>query len=179
MRPIGTALLAILICGCTYSGGNLSWSQKGADYEQPKANPAAGLVAPLRGTGSAVIGSVRVIDRGDGVSVFVSANNILQGSYRMAFHQIGNCTSPNAFSAGPAWSPAGMNPMTLIPPLFQTNDGSAEAEMHVSGVHTQGENGLAGRSVVLYAGSRIEEIRPGIPNNALACGVFEPVRPLF
>ena len=173
------ALLSILICGCTYSGGNVRLTHKDADEGEQKTNPSAGLVARLSGFGSAIVGRVRVIDRGDGVSVLLSANNILQGSYRMAFHQNPNCSSPNAFSAGPAWSPAGTNPATLIPPLFQRNDGATDVELHVSGVHTQGENGLAGRSVVLYVGSTITEIKPGVPNNALACGVFEPVRPLF
>ena len=172
-------LLSILICGCAYSGGQPRFTPNDADEAPHKADPSAGLVAPLRAVGSAVDGKVRVIDRGDGVTVMLSANNILQGSYRMAFHQNPNCSSPNAFSAGPAWSPAGRDPARLIPPLFQKNDGETNVEVHVSGVHTQGEDGLAGRSVVLYVGSTIDEIKPGVPNNAFACGVFEPVKPLF
>ena len=179
MRPLVAALLSILVCSCTYSGGTVHWTQKESEDAQPKARPEAGLAAEMRPVGSAVAGKVRVIDRGDGVSVMLSTNNLFQGAYRMAFHQNANCSSPNAFSAGPTWSPPGTNPATLIPLFYQTNDGSTEVEVHVSGVHTQGENGLAGKSIVLYAGSTIPEIRPGVPNNALACGVFEPVRPLL
>jgi Cu-Zn family superoxide dismutase len=145
----------------------------------PASPPAAGLVAPLRAIGSALVGKVRVIDRGDGVSVMLAANNILQGPYRLAFHQNGNCSSPNAFSAGPAWSPAGRNPAELIPPLFQKNDGATNVEVHVSGVRTTGENGVAGRSILLYAGDTIYELQPGVRNNVLACGVFEPAVPVF
>ena len=181
MRPIVAALLSILICGCTYSGGNFRWTQTGSDNEQPKANPPAGLVAPLRGLGSAVSGKIRVIDKGDGVTLLISAINMPIGEFRVAFHENGNCSSPNGFSAGPAWAPPGLSPTTLVPSLstFGSLDGNAERELHVAGVHTQGENGLAGRSVILYGGSKIGEIRPGVPNNAYACGVFEPVRPLF
>jgi Cu/Zn superoxide dismutase len=180
LRSIVAAVLAILICGCTYSGGSARLTHGDSDDAQPKASPNAGLTATMRPVGSAVAGKVRVIDRGDGVSVMLSTNNLFQGGvYRMAFHRDGNCTSPNAFSAGPAWAPPGMNPATLIPTFLQRIDGSAEVEVHVSGVHTQGENGLAGRSIVLYAGDTIPEIKPGMPNNALACGVFEPVRPLM
>jgi Cu/Zn superoxide dismutase len=117
---------------------------------------------------------VRVIDRGDGITLLVSAINLPIGQYRVAFHRNGNCSSPNGFSAGPAWAPEGKLPATLVPPLTNT-DGNAEASTHVAGVHTTGENGLAGRSVMLYWGT-IEDIQPGVRNNVLACGVFEPVQ---
>jgi len=145
------------------------------------AAPAFGLVAPLRGLGSAVSGKIRVIDKGDGIALLVSAINVPIGEVRLAFHENGNCSSPNGFSAGPAWAPAGRSPSTLIPVFVTLNsrDGNAETEIHVAGVHTQGENGLAGRSIILYGGRTITEIKPGVPNNAYACGVFEPARPIF
>jgi Cu/Zn superoxide dismutase len=145
------------------------------------AAPAFGLVAPLRGFDSAVSGKVRVIDKGDGITLLISAINMPIGEFRVAFHENGNCSSPNGFSAGPAWAPPGRSPSTLIPVFMTLNsrDGNAETEAHVAGVHTQGENGLAGRSVILYGGRRITEIKPGVPNNAYACGVFEPARPIF
>ena len=141
--------------------------------------PAAGLVASLRGLGSAVSGKVRVIDRRDGVTLLVSAINLPPGEYRVAFHANGNCSSPNGFSAGPPWAPAGLSPTTLIP-SFMTNsrDGTAESSAYIAGVHTVGENGLAGRSVILYAGSTITPAMPDVPNNGFACGVFEPVQML-
>ena len=181
MRPIVTALLPVLIYGCSYSGGTVQWTNKQSDDAPPSANPTAGLVAPLRGLGSAVSGKIRVIDKGDGVTLLVSAINMPIGEFRVAFHQNGNCSSANGFSAGPAWAPAGLSPTTLVPSMstFGSLDGNAEVSTHVAGVHTQGENGLVGRSVVIYGGSTISEIRPGVPNNAYACGVFEPVRPLF
>jgi len=141
--------------------------------------PAAGLVASLRGLGSAVSGKVRVIDRREGITLLVSAINLPPGEYRVAFHANGNCSSPNGFSAGPPWAPAGLSPTTLIP-SFMTNsrDGTAESSAYIAGVHTVGENGLAGRSVILYAGSTITPAMPDVPNNGFACGVFEPVQML-
>jgi Cu/Zn superoxide dismutase len=143
----------------------------------PARPSAAGLVANLRGVGSAMSGKVRVVDRGDGVSVAISAINLPQ-IYRVAFHQNGNCSSPNGFSAGPAWAPAGLSP-TKLAPLLMNADGNGEAEFHVSGVHTTGENGLAGRSVMLYFGYDIEPVKPDVRNNVVACGVFEPAQLLF
>src|SRR5207244_1359936 len=121
------------------------------------SGPSPGLVASLRGLGAAVTGKVRVIDRGDGITLLISAINMPIGEYRVAFHQNGNCSSPNGFSAGPAWAPSGQSPATLIPPLTNS-DGNAEASVWVSGVHTAGENGVAGRRGLLY-GRKVEERR--------------------
>jgi Cu/Zn superoxide dismutase len=173
-RAIGMAL-AMTLAGCSSAGYSFKSMFESSDTGKPSGGPSPGLVAPLVGLGSAVSGKVRVIDRGDGITVMVSGTNLPIGEYRVAFHQNGNCSSPNGFSAGPAWAPPGRSPATLIPPL-RNSDGNAEASVSVSGVHTAGENGLAGRSVLLYWG-KIEEVRPGVRNNVIACGIFEPVKP--
>ena len=167
--------VAILLAGCSSSGS--SWKPLfGASDAKPPEGPSPGLVAPLISLGSAVSGKVRVIDRGDGITLLVSAISLPPGEYRVAFHQNGNCSSPNGFSAGPAWAPAGMSPSQLVPSLMTNSDGNAEASLRVTGVHTTGENGLAGRSVMLYTGAKIVAIEPGMRNNVLACGVFGPVQ---
>src|SRR6266550_2113706 len=168
------ATASILVaCGSTSS----IFSSKGET--DPAPGPSPGLVASLRGLGSAVSGKVRVIDRREGITLLVSAINLPPGEYRVAFHANGNCSSPNGFSAGPPWAPAGLSPTTLIP-SFMTNsrDGTAESSAYIAGVHTVGENGLAGRSVILYAGSTITPAVPDVPNNGFACGVFEPAQTL-
>jgi len=175
------SIVAVLVAGACIAGCNSTSSIFGSKRETDAApsGPSPGLVASLRGLGSAVTGKVRVIDRGDGITLLISAINMPIGEYRVAFHQNGNCSSPNGFSAGPAWAPAGMSPTTVVPSFMTagSRDGNAETSAYIKGVHTSGENGLAGRSVVLYAGSAIAEIRPGEPTSAFACGVFEPAQP--
>lgn len=169
-RSFAFAVTLSCIAGC---GG------PAAQKSPAEIGRSIGLVAPLRGLGSAVFGKVRVVDRGDGIEVLVSAGNMPSGEYRVAFHQNGNCSSNNGFSAGPAWAPPGLPATNLIPPLVNV-DGNTESSVHVSGVHTTGENGLAGRSVILYVGRTIPaQIVPGVNNNAFACGVFEPAQVLF
>ena len=176
LRGVAPIVFVLAIAACAPSG-----TAPPPIVGVPAASPSAGLVAQLRGLGSATSGKVRVIDKGDGITLLVSAINMPIGDYRVAFHQNGNCTSPNGFSAGPAWAPPGLSPTTLVRTLATMNsrDGNAETSIHVSGVHTQGENSLAGRSVILYAGLTISEIKPGVPNNAFACGVFAPVQPFL
>jgi len=172
-------MLSLALAGCSSSGGLFGSKSKASEETNPAPGPSPGLVASLRGLGSAVSGKVRVIDRRDGITLLVSAINLPPGEYRVAFHANGNCSSPNGFSAGPPWAPAGLSPTTLIP-SFMTNsrDGTAESSAYIAGVHTVGENGLAGRSVILYAGSTITPAVPDVPNNGFACGVFAPAQTL-
>ena len=169
--------MAFLVAGC--SGVRFNAPEPPLTVEAP--NPAAGQVAPLRAIGgSAISGKIRVIDRGDGATVLVSVTNFPSGAYRIAFHQTPNCSSPNGFSAGPAWAPASATrpPQDLMPPQYANSDSRAETELRVAGLRATGPNGVAGRSVVLYSGTNVTEARPDVPNAAMACGVFEPVRPL-
>ena len=60
---------------------------------------------------------------------------------------------------------------------YVTSDGIAASELRIAGLHATGVNGVAGRSVVLYAGQNVPEARPDVPNAAIACGVFQPAQP--
>ena len=165
-------LVAALFAGCASDG---TWYQI-APAPAAAAPANLGLVANLRGLSSAARGKVRVIDKGDGVTVLVSGTNFPPNQFRVSFNVNGNCSSPNGFSAGPPWAPPGMNPYELIP-LFWNADGNPQGEAFVRGVHTTGENGVAGRSVVIYWGPKVTDALPDVPNNRTACGVFEPVPP--
>jgi Cu/Zn superoxide dismutase len=144
------------------------------------ANPARyGLESRLRSLGSGIWGRARVVDRADGVTLSLSMINLPQGPYRVAFGENANCTSPNGFSAGRPWAPAaaGKDPRNLVPPLYQSNDGSAEMSVFLRGVHVTGPDGVEKRSIVVFTGADVTEARPDVPNTRIACGTFEPVRP--
>lgn len=143
--------------------------------------PGLGQVAPLRAIGgSAVTGQVRVVDSGDGATLTVAAFNLPIGDYRVTINSNGNCTSPNGFSAGPAWAPPGAERAAadLVGVLVANTDGSSQATTHVRGLRATGPDGVAGRSVVLYAGRKVTGAKPDVPNDRIACGVFEPTQPL-
>lgn len=171
---------ATLLAGCSTSRGGTPQSPPAADSAQ-RSN--AGQQATLRAIGgSAVSGKIRVIDRGNGASVLVSVLNFPGGAYRIAFHERPNCSSPNGFSAGAAWAPAstGKRPEEILPPQYTNSESSqVESELRVPGLHATGVDGVAGRSVLLYAGTTVTEPRPDVPNAAVACGVFETVKPIF
>ena len=169
-------LACAALVACSSIKTNVAPPSSYVEVEPPKPQ---GQQAYLRSIGSAVTGKVRVIDRGDGATVLVSMINLPPGQYRIAFHERPNCSSPNGFSAGTQWAPAGRDARDIAP-IFSTNaDGTAEASVHVRGLHATGPEGVEGRSVVIYTGVRVTDAQPDVPNNRVACGIFEAVRPLF
>ena len=165
--------------GCTTHFGTPGLSTPEAPMPPP--NPTDGQIANLRSIGgSALTGRIRVIDRGDDATILVSMINVPAGAYRIVLHETPNCTSPNGFSAGAAWAPpaSGKRPLDLVPTQYTNSEAMVETELRIAGLRSNGANGVAGHSVVVYAGSNVTEIRPDVPNAAIACGVFAPVQRL-
>jgi Cu/Zn superoxide dismutase len=178
-RPASLVVLTVLaaLAGCGSTGSSFQSIFEPTDGKKP-AGTSYGVVAELRGIGSATRGKVRVIDRNDGVTILVSGSNLPPNQFRVSFNVNGNCSSPNGFAAGPPWAPPGMNPYELIP-LFWNPDGNATGQAFIRGVHTTGENGVLGRSVIIYWGDKVTDAQMDVPNSRAACGVFEPAQPFL
>jgi len=141
----------------------------------------AGLVARLRSPTSAVTGAVRIYDFRDGVQVQLAVDNMYPGAYRIAFHEIGNCRSPNLFSAGAPWAPPTWTkaPGDLLPGFFANAEGNQNNYVaFVQGIRTEGPLSVRGKSVVIHWGTSVGEAFPGQPNNRMACGVLETADPI-
>ena len=169
------AALAVLAgCGTMKNAGDAMF---GGDEQLP------GLEAPLRPLpGSALQGSVRFVSRHGGVMMLVSLNGLPPGQYRVMVHANGNCSSPNAFSAGPPWYGASGSPMIDRVPLVTTNtEGTAIATFRLAGVTLeQGPNALRGRSVVVHDGAGASlDAQPDVRNARIACGLIGPLNTFF
>jgi len=173
-RLVAATIVAACVAGC--SGVRFGMSRDAdADAHANAKGPDYGQVAPLRAIGgSAVFGKIRVVDRGNGASILVSMMNVPPGAYRIAFHETPNCSSPNGFSAGPLWAPAGQDPRNLVAIQRVNSEDRVEESIRVPALRASGANGVAGHSVVVYAGAQVTDARPGVPNERMACGVFEP-----
>lgn len=175
-RRLVPAVLALLVAGCGSVGsGGLSGLQNYNELD-------GGLVARLASRSSAITGTVRVFDYRDGVQVQLAATNLIPGSYRLALHERGNCTSPNMFSAGPAWAPPGFTEPAgkLLPSFFVGEEGTVVGYVvYIKGVSTSGPTSIRGRSFVLHSGELVGEAFPGQPNNRMACGVIVEGKALF
>ena len=181
MSRLASALVlafAVLAAGCANVHFG-SPTPPGPEPAQPKVEGQVAVLRPIGG--SAVSGKIRVLDRGDVASVLVSVTNFQTNAYRLVFHERGNCTSPNGFSAGAPWAPAssGKRGEDLVDVQYANSESRAESEIRVRGLHATGPDGVAGRSVVLYAGPAVTIPRPDVPNAAIACGVFDTARSIF
>lgn len=177
------ALFALVLltsaCSSTSSWDPRRWFSKD---ETPAAAPreVPGAEARLRGIGSAATGMVRVRETADYLLVQVELGGVGPGTYRAVFHETPNCSSPNAFSAGAQWqSPGSRTSASQMIPLMNANiEGRAELVARLRGVR-MGDGGMLNRSVVIYQGTTPDPLKPGVPNNAVACGVFVKATSLF
>jgi Cu-Zn family superoxide dismutase len=143
----------------------------------------SGLTARLQPLGgSAATGAVGFAQYPDNVAMDLSIYGVRVGRYRVVIHTTGNCSSPNGFSAGPPWSPPGMDPplYTQVKSFVIGNDVSAQVSVRLNGVTIDGPNSIMGRSVVVHEGGEGSlEAVPDVRNGRIACGVIGPVQALF
>lgn len=138
------------------------------------------VFAQVRASG--MNGSARFVDRGGVTQVLVVVNNGPPGPYSVAIHERGNCSSPNAFSAGQPWAPPGWPvPATrMFPSIVLNSNGTGDMTVRLRALALTGPDGLQGRSVLVHAGPEVgADLAPGVPNNVVLCGVIGPVRSFF
>jgi Cu/Zn superoxide dismutase len=143
-----------------------------------KAREEPGVEARLKDMGAAVSGAVYVRESGDLLVVRVVLQTDRPGTYRVVFHANGNCSSPNAFSAGAPWSPPGASapPGRLVPPAYAGTDGNVDLVARLRGVRM---GDLEKRGVLIYQGDDTTPPRPDVPNNVVACGAFTRSTSIF
>lgn len=141
----------------------------------------AGAVAKLSPkNGSTVGGTVTFVQRGDKIGVAAIVQNLEPGPHSMYIHEVGNCRSPNAASAGRVWALVGAAPgrprIGNMPELMANGEGTASLSTELRGV-TVGDGSpldIIGHSIVVHSGLDPDP-RPefGVRNGWLACGVIE------
>ena len=130
------------------------------------------VLAPVNG--SAAQGTLKMVERNGALTVVGAVNNLMPGVYRFAVHERGNCSSPNAFSAGAPWAPPG-SPRTavdLFPELTVRETGNAQMTTTVRGVRVS-VDALRDKSIVVSMGTTVDaQVVPGVPNRRVLCGVL-------
>ena len=173
----GPGLLALATALASCSGtGTKSWSF--ADI-LPKSGP--GAVAKLSPkNSSSVTGTVTFVQRGDKVVVAAVVHELSPGPHSMYIHEVGNCSSPNAASAGRVWALLGAAPGRArsgnLPELIAGSEGNANVVADLRGIAVGDGTPLdiVGHSIVVHSGIDPDP-RPefGVRNGWLACGVIE------
>jgi Cu-Zn family superoxide dismutase len=168
-----TALTALASCSGT---GTQTWT-----FADLIPKTGAGAVAKLSPkNGSSVSGTVTFVQRGDKIVVAAVVHDLAPGSHSMYIHEVGNCSSPNAASAGSVWTLVGAAPGRTrsgnLPELLAGSEGNANVVSDLRGI-TVGDGSpldIIGHAVVVHSGLDPDP-RPefGVRNGWLACGVIE------
>lgn len=179
-------VLALIIVSALVLGACSSNKPSGVSAEKPgEQKKLRGLEAPLfpKG-GSSAQGKITIYQKDDRWQLSVTVFGLSPGaSLRVAFFDHGNCSSPNAFSAGKLWlppdAPEGTQPDKWITLFHTTANGSLDAVTRLPNPGRHSEEAFRSRSVLVFAGDTVQELKPGVPNGVVACGVFDTIQTFF
>jgi len=145
--------------------------------------PPAGPMAVARlepRNASTVRGTISFTQRGDRVWISAHFTELWPGAHSLYIHAVGNCSSPNAASAGPVWDAGaakGGKRSGDLPQIFAGTEGHAELDFTSPdlSVGTGQPNDVIGHSVVVHSGLDPDpRAEFGVRNGWLACGVIQP-----
>ena len=167
--------LRLVLAALAASGVLAACESKGPVETRAETPPGTAVGARLQSKGgSALKGLVVFKPRAGGVTMVISLQDIAPGPYRVAVHTTGNCSSPNTFSAGPPWTPAGGTAQVYN--VAAGNNNLVMTTASLDGVALEGPNGVLGKSVVVHYGLASPlTAQPGVPNDRIACGVIERI----
>ena len=149
----------------------------GFGYLAPGKNQA---VVNLRSkSNSNVYGTITFYEKNGKTSVAATIFNLSLGPHSLYIHETGNCSSPNAASAGPVWNvaPPGAKRSGQLPELYVGTEGNSFMQATITGVSIGDSKptDIVGRSVVVHQ-TLDPDPKPlygGSPTGWIACGVIQ------
>jgi Cu-Zn family superoxide dismutase len=133
-------------------------------------------------TGSQVHGTVRFVQKGDKVMVEANVAGLAPGQHGFHVHEKGNCTAPDASSAGAHFNPSGSahgGPSGTrhggdLGNLTADASGNAKYRVEVTGISLgAGDDSVIGRAVIVHEKPDDYTTQPSGNSGArLACGLI-------
>ncbi len=159
-----STLLVAAGCSSTPTGG----ASARADLEPTKGNQARGVVT--------------FIQEGEQIKVTATFSGLTPGGHGFHIHEKGDCSAPDATSAGGHFNPAGKphghphkgeHHAGDLPMLQADVSGNASLTATLSGVSLQGSSGIIGRGLIVHAAPDDFKTQPtGNSGARVACGVI-------
>ena len=144
------------------------------------AGPKQAMARLLPKSNTNTYGIITFRQSGDRVSVATTVFNLAMVPHSIYIHENGNCSSPNAASAGPVWQLPNTAPGERragdLPVLMVTTESNAAMQANLSGltVGDRSPTDIVGRAVVVHS-TFVRDPKPefgGVPNGWIACGVI-------
>jgi Cu-Zn family superoxide dismutase len=144
----------------------------------------AGTVTLASASGSSVKGSVEVVTMGRGVHFTGTVTGLTPGKHGFHVHAVGDCSAPDAASAGAHFNPDNKNHGAPTAADHHAGDlgnieadasGAAKIDMHVNGVTLGSEaNSIMGKALIVHGGTDDLTSQPaGNAGARQACGVIK------
>jgi Cu-Zn family superoxide dismutase len=154
----------------------------------PTPAPAVTASAALKpASGSSISGTVRFTETPEGVRVVADISGLAPGAHGFHVHEKGDCSDPEAKSAGghfnPATQPHGAPDAAQrhagdLGNLTADDAGHATLESTDSVMKLSGPDSVIGRAVIVHAGADDFTTQPtGDAGGRVACGVIEAATP--
>lgn len=125
--------------------------------------------------GNSVSGKVSFVQTGTRLRVVAEVSGLTPGAHAIRIHEKGDCSAPDASSAGGYFKPAGMpGKNDELPQLIANARGLAKLVVYIDlAALEDGEMTIVGRSVVVHA-APLDAANPaaGSLGGRLACGVI-------
>lgn len=148
------------------------------------ANGASTAICHLSAVGdSGVQGTVRFTSEAGGVRVMVDISGLTPGDHGFHVHEKGDCSAPDATSAGGHYNPTGAPHAARDAQSRHlgdlgniTADASGRAQTSFVDTHLQltGANSIVGHAIIVHAGADDLTSQPSGNSGArVACGVIE------
>ena len=178
------AAAAALAAGCASGGSSTGGSSAASSTKAAAEGPSAKATLESR-AGSAVSGTATFTElAAGGVRVHVHVENATPGSHGLHVHDKGDCSAPDATSAGGHFNPAG-NPHAGPAADFRHagdlgnieigSDGKGDLDLTTSMLTVKpGPNSVVGRAVIFHEKTDDFTTQPtGNAGARFACGVVQ------
>jgi Cu-Zn family superoxide dismutase len=146
---------------------------------------AVAVLLPTAGNGAR--GVVRFAPHPNGVELSVQVEGLPQGTrHGFHVHEFGDCSAPDASSAGPHYDPTnntpgrhqhGMKPLGDLDDLRANAQGKVEVRFVARALSIAGTHPILGRALVLHAGFENPSDPMSDAGARIACGIIGVVAP--
>ncbi|MCL1860631.1 MAG: superoxide dismutase family protein [Proteobacteria bacterium] len=175
LAPVTLSVLAALLSACA-GGGSAPVRTAG----EPAPPQASALLAPTQG--NTVQGNVIFRQEGNGgIQVIAEVSGLTPGSHGFHIHEKGDCSAPDATSAGGHFNPhqtahgkAGEGHAGDLPSLEADADGNAKLNVVLNSITLTGDHTIVGRGLIVHAAPDDYTTQPtGNAGARVACAVIQ------
>jgi Cu-Zn family superoxide dismutase len=177
------ALCAFSLAACSSSSSSTS-STAPAPAPAPAAAAASARAEIEARSGSTLSGTATFTETADGVKVAVDVKGAPEGQHAVHLHEKGDCSAPDATSAGGHFNPGAMQHGAPDAPNHHAGDfgnrtvgadGNGHVELTTKALTVaDGPNSVKGRAIIVHA--KVDDMQTQPTGNAggrIGCGVVK------